>query len=263
MDEAAFREAVSDRPAAADSAEAPREGYAAGLSEIAQPETSEGTYPDDEFSPGEEQAPPPAPNWDADDNPYKQHAAQLAAERDRYAQAQQQALYQQAEQAWNNAEVQFKQQTSGMDAYERAEALERFYKQREQGLRGAYGELQNQTRQYQTYLTVQQQAQSLVSHYQLPEDDAESLMAIGAIDPGRMQIEAERRAKSHHKTKELEERLARLERGEERDTRVRSGADRFGGRGGNLPRKREYDGSPTELIDILRRDGVLDQLTGR
>ena len=251
MDRDAFAEAVSDQPAADDRQEAPASSAASGFDE----------WDSQAQEQPEQQAPPPGPNWDDPTNPYREQALAAAEERDRLRQQANQLAYAQAVEAWNRAEIEHQQRTSGMDAYEARQVDREFYKNREAGLISAYNQLQGQTQQYQHYVTVQQQAQHLVSQHQLDADDAESLMAIGALDPTRMQIEAKRRADLAKKNRELERRIARLETGEDREERLASGADRFGGRGGSPAPRREFTGSDQELAAILKRDGVLDALS--
>lgn len=255
MDPEAFREAVSELPPADERPEAPSSSDAAGTYEPSQAPPEPGQEPEDSAAPV-----PPPPNWDDPANPYRQTAEQVTAERDRLAQQATAALYQQTVAAWNQAEIEHQQRTSGMDAFEAREADRLFYKNRENGLLQAYNQLQAQAQQYQHYVAIQQRAQYLVAAYALPEDDAESLLAIGALDPSRMEIEARRRADGNKKAKDLEKRVQRLERGDERDARVRAGADRFGGGGGGSrpARQEQYQGTREELAAALEADGILD-----
>jgi hypothetical protein len=260
MDPAAFAEAVSQQAAPEERQEAP-----ASAAVPASFEPDPNAAPIDGWEESEPAPPsvPQPPDWDDPRNPYREQALQAQAERERLQQQANQALYQQAVEAWNRAEAEQQERTSRMDAYEANDSNREFYKARERGLVAAYQQLQDQTRQYQTYVTVQQQAQQLVTQHNLAPEDAEALMALGALDPARMAIEAKRRGDAKKKTDEMERRIARLETGEEREDRIASGADRFGGRGGTPTRKREFTGSDEELAGILRSEGVLRALGGR
>lgn len=187
----------------------------------------------------------------------RQQLRAAEAEREHLRQQAQQAAQERALAAWQQAELQHEQNTGGMDAYEKAQADRAFYKQREAYLMNVMQQTQAQANQYQQFLAVQQQAQGLVQEYGLESDDAESLMALGALDPSRMQAEAKRRAATNKKFADLEKKIEKANRGQQRQQRINSGAERVGGGGGPLPARQSFTGSLDELAEIASQSEVL------
>lgn len=253
MDPERVRDVLSDRPVA-EPHEAPR------VSAPTEFDENVDAPPLDERGPQTERI-----DWNQDDNPYKAQAQALEAQRQEQQQQFAQAQYAQAMQLWQQAEVEQERRTAQMDAFEANESNKAFYKARADGATKAYTQLQNQTAQYHHYLGVTNQAKDLLTKYRLDEGDADSLIAIGALDPSRMEMEAQRRARAQSRVSDLEERLNDLETGRLATNRIRSGADRFGGGGGGgrVAAPREFTGSDEELWAALEADGVLEQLRGR